>query len=192
MTIQVVRTYPDPILREKCEEVEEITDEIKELIQDLKDTCKAYQAHGLAAPQIGVAKRVFVTRTVSGEPQVYINPVLTDLEDPGYKMEEGCLSFPGVLQVIERWGDITVTAMDEEGEPRTHCFDEMGAVAIQHELDHLNGVLFIDHVRPLTRRFMLKKLKKATKKPTKKKPQPSKRAKARKERKRQKTHRKSA
>jgi peptide deformylase len=188
-----VLMYPDKRLREKCTLVEDI-DEVKELIQDLKDTCRVYRAHGLAASQIGEARRIFVTHVLGAEPTVFINPEIVDTEDSGTKMKEGCLSFPGVDEIIERYGEITIKALNEDGEEFTLNLDGLEAVAVQHEYDHLDGILFIDHVSLFKRQYMLKKLKKLNKAPKAKvqKTKPLNRDKARKERKRQKRHRKSA
>lgn len=190
MTVQQVLTYPDERLRQKCEPVEDVLDEeVIQLIQDLKDTCMVYRAHGLAAPQIGVNKRVFVTHLGTIEPTVFINPEIIDPEDPDTPLKEGCLSFPGVEAVVKRFGDVTIRALNEEGEEVTYALDGIEAVAVQHEYDHLDGVLFIDRVSALQKRMMLKKLAKVNRVPKKAKPQPSKRAKARAERKRKTKHR---
>ena len=179
MSIKTVLEYPDERLRLVSEPITDINDDIKELIQDLKDTCKAYRANGIAAPQIGVFKRVFVTDTGDGEFVVFINPEFEEKEEPGFKMKEGCLSFPGVLQAVPRFGDITVKALNEEGEEVRFAFEGLEAVAFQHEYDHLDGVLFIDHVGKLTRKMMLKDLRKSPKIKVSKDLTEEKRAKAR-------------
>jgi peptide deformylase len=162
MTIKQVLIYPNKALREQSVPVEDFeAEEFKQLIVDLKDTVEAYRAHGLAAPQLGVNKRVFVTNTGSGV-KYFVNPVISE-EDGSVKNNEGCLSFPGVSELIDRFEEITITAQDETGKEFTCCMDELDAVALQHEFDHLNGVLFIDLVSTLKKRYMLRKLQKVTK-----------------------------
>lgn len=163
MTVKQVLVYPDSSLRETCEPVEDFEgDDLKELLEDLRDTLSAYNAEGLAAPQIGVNKRVFVTRN-GDDIRVFINPKLVDT-DGEIKSNEGCLSFPSVYEVVNRYEDLTITAQDEQGEEFTLSLDEFDAVAVQHEYDHLDGVLFIDRVSNLKKRYMLKKLNKYKKK----------------------------
>lgn len=164
MTVRAVLTYPNKCLRQKAESVPEVNDDVRALVQDLKDTCRAYRANGLAAPQIGISSRVFVTQVNESEPTVFINPEIVNPEDHGFEMKEGCLSFPGVEEIITRFGDVTIRALDVNGVEFTLSLDGLEAVAVQHEYDHLDGVLFIDHVSSLKRRFMLKKLKKIMKK----------------------------
>ncbi len=190
MQILDIVTYPDKRLRQVAEPVTEFDEELQEQVQSMVLTCQVYRAQGLAAPQVGINKRIFVA-VDSGQPQVYINPKIIEAEGT-QRMQEGCLSFPGVHEVIERAEDVTVTFQDEEGEERIMCMDGLEAVAVQHELDHLDGILFIDKVSQLKKRLMLKKLQKTTKMPKPKKKGPSKRVAARKERKRQKKHRKRA
>ena len=160
MAVKQVLIYPDERLRQVSEPVEDFeAQEFKDLVQDLKDTMEAYRAQGLAAIQIGVPKRVLVIRTSEGDVKVFSNPVTR--EALGFvKSKEGCLSFPSVMEIIERHEDVTVRAYDEHGKEFECSLDEIDAVAIQHELDHLDGVLFIDHVSRLTKRFMLKRLNK--------------------------------
>ena len=190
MTVRTVVVYPNPVLRTTCTSVDSVDESVLELVQDLKDTCKAKHAQGLAAPQLGDTRRVFVTLLDGAEPAVFINPVLSEKLDP-VKMNEGCLSFPGVEEVIPRFSDLVITALDESGESFTLSLDGIEAVAVQHEVDHLNGVLFIDHVSPLKRRIMVSRAAKhIPKKGATKRPVPSKRAAARQERKRQRTHKK--
>jgi peptide deformylase len=183
------------VLREKCIPIDVFNEEVLELIQDLKDTCKVHKAHGLAAPQIGVTRRVFVTHTSGAEPMVFVNPEILNPEDPGTEMREGCLSFPGVEESVKRYGDLSIKALDEDGEEFTFSLVGLEAVAVQHENDHLDGRLLIDRVSSLKRRFLIKKVRKLTKPlPTQKaeSAKHSKAAEARKERKRQRKHRKRA
>jgi len=133
--------------------------ELGKLVRDLIDTARINNAHGLAAPQIGVFKRVFVTKTDDQAFKVFINPVVTVEEGtPLSRNKEGCVSFPGVLQWVRRPEECSVTALGLDGLEFTVDFDELDAIAVQHENDHLDGILFIDHVSKLEKRYVLKKL----------------------------------
>ena len=188
--IRQVLYYPNPALREKAVPVQEITPEIKELIEDLKNTCIAYRADGLAATQISEPWRIFVTN-IAGEMKVYINPEIIETDGEMVANTEGCLSFPTIQEKIKRHEEVTVKFMDEEGEERTFFYTDHEAVAVQHELDHLDGILMVDHMGKLQRRLATKKLSKLFGNvPTEKKAVPSKKKKARAERKRQQKHKK--
>ncbi len=164
MTIRQVQFYPSKVLEKKSVPIEDFeSKEFTTLIEDMKATCKGYRAEGLSAVQIGVHQRVFVVRMEDGEFKVFANPEITDT-DGKISNKEGCLSFPGVVEFVERAEDITVKAQDEFGEEFTVSADGMEAIAIQHENDHLDGILFIHKVSPLKRRMMLKKLAKMKKK----------------------------
>jgi peptide deformylase len=162
MPLREVKLYPNDCLRKKAQTVEDFEDEeIAALVIDLQETCVAYQAQGLAAPQIGVDKRVFVIN-VGNEFRTYINPEITEREGT-IESKEGCLSFPTINEVVKRSEDITIKAKNVVGEEFVVSADGVEAVAIQHENDHLDGVLFLDKVTPLKRRFALKKLAKLKK-----------------------------
>ena len=165
MAVQGILIYPHPKLTEPCTPVEDFeSDEFKALVMDLRDTAEQRGAQGLAAPQLGELKRVFVTKdSDSGEYKVFVNPTL-ELEGDRVRNREGCLSFPGLLELVERPEEVTITAKDEEGKEFTVYADDVESVAIQHEYDHLDGILFTQRVSPLVRRFMLKRLKKIKKK----------------------------
>ena len=163
--IQKVRTYPDKVLREKCVEYEKEElegEEFLKLMQDMVDTLGHFKALGLAAPQIGVNKRVFITN-VDNRPQFFINPRIVRAEG-SITGKEGCLSFPNVFKQITRPNEVTIHAIDVDGREFVCELDGMDATAAQHELDHLDGVLFIDKVSQLKKGFMLKKLAKTKKK----------------------------
>jgi len=163
-------TYWDnPILRANCQSVEKITDEIKQLVQDMIETMDAKNGVGLAAPQIGKDLRIFVIRepienpddTISlGEPQVFINPNLTNPSKDLEIMSEGCLSFPGLHLDIIRPLSITVEAMDLDGKNFKQDLVGYKARVIMHENDHINGKLFIDRVNPKLRKKIEPDLKK--------------------------------
>lgn len=163
MAIRTILHYPDERLRQKAAPVEAITPEILALVEDMKETMYAAPGVGLAAPQIGVSLRLFIVDTAGDdEPsqlRVFINPEIVKTEGKTV-WEEGCLSFPGVHEEIERAAKVTVRAMDEQGEPFEISADELLGVAIQHESDHLDGVLMIDRMGALRRRLALRKLQK--------------------------------
>lgn len=165
MAIRTILHYPDERLRRKASPVEAITPELLALIEDMKETMYAAPGVGLAAPQIGESLRLFIVDTAADdEPsdlRVFINPEIVATEGKT-SWEEGCLSFPGVHEEIERAAKVTVRAMDERGEQFELSADELLGVAIQHESDHLDGVLMIDRMGALKRRLALRKLQKRT------------------------------
>ena len=140
-----------------------ITPEVIRLIEDMKETMYAAPGCGLAAPQIGVSLRLFIVDTASeDEPsdlRVFINPEIV-VREGKVVWEEGCLSFPGVHEDIERAERVVVRAKNERGEPVELEADGLLGVAVQHENDHLDGVLMIDHMGVLKRRMALRKLQK--------------------------------
>ncbi len=147
MALRNIRTEGDPILGKKCKEVTEMTDRNRELIEDMIDTMYEANGVGLAAPQVGVLKRIVVI-DVSEEgdsPIVLINPVITEA-DGEQKGPEGCLSVPGKSGVVTRANHVKVKALDENMEPFELEGTKLLARAIQHELDHLEGVLYTSKV----------------------------------------------
>ena len=162
-----LRYYGDPVLRKKAASVEKFDDELKEFAAQMVEAMRDADGVGLAAPQIGVSLRLAVIDTSDGEnpPYVLINPEIVysslDKEDN----EEGCLSMPGISLKINRPSSITVKAQNEEG-----VFYEIENAqgllcrALQHEIDHLNGILFIDHVSAVQRALLKGKLKKISEK----------------------------
>jgi peptide deformylase len=163
MAIREILEYPDPRLREKAKPVRKVDDSIRTLVEDMAETMYAAPGVGLAAPQVGVGLRVFVIDIASeDEPSdlhVFINPEIFE-KDGTQVWNEGCLSFPGVNEEIKRAEHVKVRALDEHGEPFELEADGLLAVAIQHENDHLDGVLMIDKLSALKRRMMGKKLSK--------------------------------
>jgi len=156
--------YPDPRLREVAKPVSEVTPEIQTLIDDMAETMYAANGCGLAATQLGVNHRIFVL-DCAGEDEpsdfrVFVNPeIIGTTGDQSWS--EGCLSFPGVSEEIRRAETVTVRALDRSGKQFQIEADGLLAVAIQHELDHLNGVLMIDKLNAVKRRMMGRKLAKA-------------------------------
>ena len=147
MALRNIRTEGDPILNKKCREVTEMTDRNRELIEDMIDTMYEANGVGLAAPQVGVLQRIVVI-DVSEEgdsPIVLINPVITEA-DGEQTGAEGCLSVPGKSGVVTRANHVKVKALDENMEPFELEGTELLARAIQHELDHLEGVLYTSKV----------------------------------------------
>ena len=176
---------PDPLLKRVSEPVLEVTDEIRRLMDDMLETMYAAPGIGLAAIQIGVAKRVIVIdigkpkagadeASQAGEgkekkiekepdPQYFVNPEIVWASDDLVMCEEGCLSVPDLYEEVERPAQVRVKFLDYHGKPQEIDCEGMLAVCIQHEMDHLEGVLFIDHLSRLKRDMMLKKLAKARK-----------------------------
>jgi peptide deformylase len=163
MAIRSILHYPDPRLRQKAAPVPQITPEIQKLVDDMAETMYAAPGVGLAATQIGEAHRVFlVDIAAEDEPSrlhVFINPEVQKL-GPEALGPEGCLSFPGVNEDIKRAAKVTVKALDREGKPFELTAEGLFAVAIQHENDHLDGVLMIDHMGMLKKRIVQRKMQK--------------------------------
>lgn len=145
MAIRNLRFNEDEILRKKCRVVDDINDRIKILVEDMKETMYENNGVGLAAPQVGILKRIFVVDVMDGfGPRVFINPEILEL-DGEQTDEEGCLSLPGRHKKVKRANKIRVKALNLEGEEFELEASELLSRAIQHEYDHLEGVLFIDH-----------------------------------------------
>ncbi len=148
-----------PVLREKAAEVSTIDEELRELIADMFETMYAAEGIGLAGPQVGVSKRVIVVDLQDEEHPRFalVNPRVVEKAKETEKAEEGCLSIPGVSSQIDRAVAVTVEGMDENGHPVRIEAQGLLARCLQHEVDHLDGVLFIDHLSPLKRSMLLKK-----------------------------------
>ncbi len=159
MAVLTVRLYGDPVLRQVATPVREITAEIKRIIADMTETMWHQVGIGLAAPQVGLPHRILVMDDGNGGAQALINPVI-DSRTGTIREEEGCLSLPGVFGVVERSKTITVRAMDADGKPISLEATGLKARIIQHELDHLDGVLFIDRLPPVTRDRIKRKIQK--------------------------------
>jgi len=142
MAIRVVRYDDDEILRKRSKEIEVIDNKIRELSLDMLDTMYKYDGVGLAAPQIGILKRI-ITYDVGGGPKVLINPVITKRVGK-QTCEEGCLSSPNVFGMVDRPKQITVEAFDIDGNKIKIKAEELEAVVLCHEIDHLDGKLFLD------------------------------------------------
>lgn len=162
MAILNILEYPDPRLRTLAQPVEEVTDEIRQLIDDMFETMYAAPGIGLAATQVDVHKRVVVMDLSEDktEPRVFINPELEPLTDDADLYQEGCLSVPGFFEEVERPLRVRVKALDRDGNPFELVAEGLLAVCIQHECDHLNGKLFVDYLSRLKRDRIRKKLEK--------------------------------
>lgn len=154
--------YPNPILREECESIKKVDDSIRALAKQMRLTMLAAKGIGLAAPQIGQPIRLFVADISKNqnEPLALINPVITHKEG-NIVYAEGCLSIPDASAEVKRARLITVTGLSLNEEEITLEAEDLLAVCIQHEIDHLNGVLFFDHISLLKRARLLQKYKKA-------------------------------
>lgn len=164
MAIREIRTVPDPILKEISQPVEKVDAEIRALMDDMLETMYAADGIGLAAVQVGVPKRIIVMDLArpdeEPQPRFFVNPVLTDPSGTLQPYEEGCLSVPTVYDEVERPDRIRVQYLDYDGNPRDEIAEGMFAVCIQHEMDHLEGVLFIDYLSRLKRQRAVQKVKK--------------------------------
>lgn len=161
MAVRPVRIYGDPVLRQKARDVLEFDDSLRALVVDLYDTMKAYNGVGLAAPQVGVAQRIFVVDVPAEDGSrdrfAVINPQLDQRKGKDVA-EEGCLSMPGVLEDVTRAYELRLRWQDEHGKSHERVVDDYLARAIQHEADHLEGVLFTDRLSPLKKQFLRRQL----------------------------------
>ena len=167
MTVRPILTAPDPRLQAVSTDVETVDAEIRKLVDDMAESMYAADGIGLAAIQIGVAKRVLVIDLDQKEgkknPVAYINPKIIWASDEMAVFEEGCLSVPEIWDDVERPARIKCEYLDRDGKKQMLEADGMLATCLQHEMDHLNGVLFIDHLSRLKRSMAIKKLTKAKK-----------------------------
>lgn len=154
-----VKKYGSEVLRQKAEEVKEITPEICEILDNMVETMYSTKGVGLAAPQVGISLRMFVCDKGDGVVHKVINPQITFLTDDLKEYEEGCLSVPGIYKKVKRPSLIMVEYQNELGENITTELDDLLAIIMQHEYDHLDGVLFTDKISPMAKRLVSKKLK---------------------------------
>ncbi|MGQ4277343.1 peptide deformylase [Pseudidiomarina sp. E22-M8] len=161
MTNLIILKYPDERLRTVAEPITSVDDSLRETIDAMFETMYDSNGVGLAATQVNVHKRLFIADCSEdqNQPLVFINPEITE-KDGLFANEEGCLSFPGVYAKVERAEKITVSALDRHGETFSMNAEGLLAVCIQHEIDHLNGKLFVDYLSPLKRNRIRKKLEK--------------------------------
>ena len=161
--IRPILIHPDPRLKKVCEPVAEITDEVRQLAADMLQTMYEAPGIGLAAPQVGVTKRVLVMDCIKEgvpEPMVLLNPEIVWQSEDVTTYEEGCLSIPDQYAEVKRPAAVTVRWTDLEGQPQERTFDGLWATCVQHEIDHLDGKLFIDYLGPLKRQMITRKMEK--------------------------------
>ena|SRR5262245_15136262 len=167
MAIREILKLPDPVLKKVSKPVEKVTPEILKLLDDMLETMYAAPGIGLAAVQIGVLKRLVVADIIREDapknPLYFVNPEIVWASEELNEHEEGCLSIPEVFDKVKRPAEVRIRYVDREGvEQERHC-DGLLATCIQHEIDHLNGVLFIDRLGRLKRDRVVKKFSKAAK-----------------------------
>lgn len=162
MAVMEIVRYPDPILKEVLKDVENIDDDLKKLAEDMADTMYEDKGVGLAANQVGSLKRIMV---FDPEPDpevrdytVLVNPHIVETEGEQLSEAEGCLSLPGVRADVKRYEKVIVHAMTLEGEEIEIEADDIISIILQHEIDHLDGKVFIDRISPLKRKMLHKKL----------------------------------
>lgn len=158
MAVRPIHLLGSPVLREVATPIETVDDEVRTLIADMYETMDIALGVGLAANQVGVARRVAVI-DADGQRFAMINPRVVPSGDK-VASQEGCLSIPEAYGDVTRPEKVTLEALDEQGQPFTLELDGLAARAVQHELDHLDGVLFVDHLSPLKRQLLVSRWKK--------------------------------
>ena len=165
--LKPILIHPDPRLKKVCDAAPDISDQVRALASDMLETM--YHAPGirLAAPQIGVNARMLVMDCAKRdddaskpEPMVLINPEIVQSSIDFEEYEEGCLSIPDIYAMVTRPTDVRVSYLDENGDPQERDFEGIWSVCVQHEIDHLNGKLFIDYLSPMRRSMITSKMKK--------------------------------
>lgn len=164
MTKLKLYEYPHPILKKKAEKVEAVDDGLRKLLDDMLETMYAENGCGLAAPQIGLSKRIVVIDIAhedeEPQPLYMVNPEIVWSSDEKEISEEGCLSVPGQRAEVERPDAVRIKYLDYDGKEQELLAEDFLAVAAQHEIDHLDGILYIDRISRLKRQMLLKKLNK--------------------------------
>jgi len=165
MTLIPILIHPDPRLKKVCEPVADISDEIRKLSEDMLETMYEAPGIGLAAPQIGVLSRLLVMDAQKDEnatpkPMVMVNPEVIAESDLMNTYEEGCLSIPDQYAEVTRPREVTVRWLGLDGEEHEQDFDGLWATCVQHEIDHLNGKLFIDYLSAMKRQMITRKMQK--------------------------------
>lgn len=162
MAVLDILEFPDPRLRTVAKPVAVVDDGLRKLIDDMIETMYAASGIGLAASQVNVHQRLLVLDVSEehNEPMVFVNPEITPLTDETQPYDEGCLSVPGFYETVERPERIRVKAQDRDGKPFEMECEGLLAICLQHEMDHLNGKLFVDHISRLKRDRIKKKMEK--------------------------------
>lgn len=167
MAILSIIKAPDPILKKRCVPVDRVDDDVRRLMDDMLETMYAAPGVGLAAPQVGVAKRIIVVDTSNPAedrlPLLMANPEIIQASGDLLLREEGCLSFPDQYEEVERPATVRVRYIDHENEIRELDAEGLQAVCVQHEIDHLDGVLLVDHLSGLKRSIILRRMTKLKK-----------------------------
>lgn len=167
MAIRPILTVPDPVLKQVSRRVDAVTDETRALMDDMLETMYAAPGIGLAAVQIGVPVRVIVMDLAKEgekpEPRYFVNPEILETVEETQTYEEGCLSVPDYYDEVDRPKRVKLRYLNYQGEQVEEWAEGMYAVCIQHEMDHLQGTLFIDHLSRLKRSYAINKVKKAKK-----------------------------
>ncbi len=165
MSIRPILTAPDPRLKAVSEPVSRVDGDIRKLIDEMLESMYAAEGIGLAAVQVGVPRRVLVMDLAQKEgrrePRAYINPKILWASEETEIVQEGCLSVPDIWEDVERPSRIRAEFLDRDGKPQTLEADGLLATCLQHEMDHLDGILFVDHLSKLKRSIALRKLQKA-------------------------------
>ena len=164
MSLLPILIHPDPRLKKVCDPVDDIDDGLRTLAENMLETMYDAPGIGLAAPQVGVTRRLLVMdcaeKEDTPEPMVLINPEILASSDATNEHEEGCLSIPDQYAMVTRPSEVTVRWTTIDGEEDTRDFDGLWATCVQHEIDHLNGKLFIDHIGSVRRQLITQKMKK--------------------------------
>ena len=162
MAILPILKYPDPKLRSKAKEVQTVTKKTQSLIDDMFETMIDAKGIGLAATQVDVHERVIVMDLSEdrSDPRIFINPSIEVLDETTQPYDEGCLSIPGIYETVERPNHVMIKAMDRNGDIFNEEAIGLLAICIQHEIDHLDGKLFVDYLSNLKRQLIRKKMKK--------------------------------
>ena len=165
MALLPILEFPDPRLRTRAAPVSQVDARIQTLVDDMFDTMYNAPGIGLAASQVDVHERVIVIDLTEdhSDPRVFINPEITVIDDALGSYDEGCLSVPGFYETVERPSVIEVTALDREGQAFTEQLEGLMGICLQHEIDHLEGKLFVDYLSPLKRQRIRSKLVKEQK-----------------------------
>ena len=150
MALRMILTEGDPMLRKKCRPVDEVTDRIRMILDDMVDTMRYADGVGLAAPQVGILRRMFVAEPEPDEVYYFVNPEIVEQEGEEAG-DEGCLSVPEMVGTVTRPTKITIRGLDRDGNPQEHTFEEFRARVMCHEYDHLEGILYPDKAEKMYR-----------------------------------------
>lgn len=163
--IRNILIHPDPRLKKVCSPVADLTDALRTLADDMLETMYEAPGIGLAAPQVGVLERLIVLDCIKEEgvaprPMAMFNPEVLASSEETNVYDEGCLSIPEQYAEVTRPAEVEVAWIDRDGNPQSETFDGLWATCVQHEIDHLNGKLFIDYLKPLRRQMITRKMQK--------------------------------